>query len=84
MAHSPSQEWDGGRLTKRALDTRGETEENTAQAVTGRPNDLAVEEREPALPNSTFAERARARRAATKAVEEKAAENKAVKSSRRK
>lgn len=87
MAHSPSQKWEGNRLAERAIDAHGETEENTAQAVTGRPNDTPVREDEPAPlgGNSTFASRARARKPADrKAVEETSAENKAVRSSRKK
>lgn len=85
MAESPSQNWEAHRMVGRAIDSRGQTEENTAQAVTGRPNDTPVREDEPAPlgGNSTFASRAKSRQPArTKAVQE--AEDKAVKSSRRK
>ena len=84
MAQSPSQNWEANRMVGRALDSRGQSEENTAQAVTGRPNDTPVREDEsaPLGGNSTFASRAQARQPVrTKAVED--AENKAVKASKR-
>ncbi len=57
-------------------------EPEQAQEVTGRPNDLLIEERKPALDNSTFAGRARARQEAeAKALSAAEAENKAVTSS---
>lgn len=53
-----------------------------AAPVTGRPNDLPVEERKPALANSTLAERRRRREseaeAQAKAVDSGDVENKAV------
>jgi hypothetical protein len=53
------------------------------QAVTGRPNDTPLQETDPALPNSTFAERAKAaKKAEAKAVDRDTAENKAVRSGR--
>lgn len=55
----------------------GEPEE--AQAVTGRPNDLKITDQKPALENSSFAARRKAREAAEKkAVSSTEAENKAV------
>jgi hypothetical protein len=60
----------------------GDPEE--VQAVTGRANDLGSVTPKPALENSTFASRAKARQPATKAVEGDEAENKAVKRSRKK
>lgn len=82
MATSPSQKWKDGRLVERALDSRGEPEENTAEAVTGSPTKQAQ-------PNSTFSSRRAARipvkdDEVAKAVEGKQAENKAVGSSERK
>ena len=79
MAHSPSQKWEGNTLAERGLDSRGAKEENTAQAVTGRPNDTPIRDDEdaPLGGNSTFGSRSKERSPRSKAVQE--AENKAVK-----
>lgn len=49
------------------------------KAVTGRPNDLEIRQEKPVLPNSTMAERKRARLAASQKKAVQSAENKAVK-----
>jgi hypothetical protein len=75
-----------GVVTRKNVDAdqaAGDPEE--VQAVTGRANDLGSVTPKPALDNSTFAARAKARQSATtKAVEGDEAENKAVKRSRKK
>lgn len=71
------------RKNPNADQAAGDPEE--AQAVTGRANDLGSVTPKPALDNSTFAARAKARQQSrTKAVEGDEAENKAVKRSRKK
>lgn len=75
MVNSPSQKWEDGKLVERAQDARGAVEENTAQAVTGRPPDAVPS-------NSNFASRAKARGAGRKAVDPDDVEDKAVTSSR--
>lgn len=81
MAHSPSTKWEDGRLVERAKSTPMGDGANDAVAVTGRPNDLPIEEPEPALPNTTFAERARRQKPGAKRVDSDSAENKALSSS---
>ena len=79
MAHSPSKRWEDGVLVERAKSTPMGDGENDAVAVTGRANDLPIVERDPALPNTTFAERAKARAGASrKKVDGDDAEDKAV------
>ncbi len=76
MANSPSQKWEDGKLVERAQDSRGATEESTAEAVTGSPT-------KPASPNSTFTSRREARLGrGKKAVDSDAVEDKSVSGAR--
>lgn len=86
MVNSPSQKWEDGKLVERAQDARGATEENTAQAVTGRTNDTPVRspEEAPLGGNSTFGSRGKAGAKGAKAVDSGDAEDKSVGRSERK